>query len=214
VPEAFSWIIQQLWVILLTELAPSIVNQIHSISVLLQGLTRKRINDTTHQFKKLFHLCFSINKSKAIGSLKRRQQASSGDYHSQTGKKHQSAKFLASPLLTQELHWRASPLVLQQLCLALLQRSCPYTNQSWQLPWYTCRNCLGGKLQYKKKKQNNGLSTAFPWCITTWYKIRPITLPSFHWRWDAILQIHISERTPVLPRPEILSGTQQWLVTC
>lgn len=53
------------------EPALSIASPIHPF-VLLQVLTKNRINDTTHQFKKLFHFCFSISKSKAIGSLKER----------------------------------------------------------------------------------------------------------------------------------------------
>lgn len=72
VPEAFGWTAQKLHVIFLMEPTPSIASPIHSLFALLQALTKNRINDTTHQFRKLFHLCFSINKSKAIGSLKER----------------------------------------------------------------------------------------------------------------------------------------------
>ena len=68
VPEAFGWTAQNLHVIFFMEPTPSIASPIHSLS----ALTKNRINDTTHQFRKLFHLCFSINKSKAIGSLKER----------------------------------------------------------------------------------------------------------------------------------------------
>lgn len=72
VPKAFGQTAQKLHVIFLTEPTLSIASQIHSLSALLHALTKNRINDTTHQLRKLFHLCFSIKKSKAIGSLKER----------------------------------------------------------------------------------------------------------------------------------------------
>lgn len=73
--ESSCWLKrQQLQLIFLKELIPS--TAIHSLFVLLQALTKNRIKDTTHQFRKLFHLFFRINKSKAIGSLKERPAVS------------------------------------------------------------------------------------------------------------------------------------------